>query len=157
MESVCGIEKRSGGDHAVDACDGCAVRSAQSISGAGEHSRWCRISCLAQTEVQRGPSVDHGGLLRRREGNLFAGTGIFLPRCSGVRKTGRTAVSRTTSASGAESIVAAEGKVEVTDEKSFSFQLALAGGTDRNDGSTTNNHRSAGSYQADGGQQNHFD
>src|SRR5208337_4923331 len=114
MEPVCGIEKRSGWDHAVDAGNSGAVRSAQSISGAGEHSRWSRISCLAQTEVQRGPSVDHGSLLRRREGNLFARTGVFLPRCSGVRQTGRATVSRPTRVSGTESISAAEGKVEVT-------------------------------------------
>src|SRR5271165_5690996 len=113
MESVCDIEEGRGGDHAVDARNSGSVRSAQPISGAREHSRWSRLSCLAQAEVQRGPSVDHGGLLRRREGNLFAGTGLFLPRCSGVCKTGRAAVSRTTSASGAESIDAAEGKVEV--------------------------------------------
>src|SRR5271157_846618 len=45
MESVCGIEQGSGGDHAVDARNGCTVRSAQSVSGRGEHSRWSRISC----------------------------------------------------------------------------------------------------------------
>ena len=98
MESVCGIEERRGWDHAVDARNGGAVRSAQSISGAGEHSRWSRISCLAQTEVQWGPPVDHRSLLRRRVRNLFAGTGVFLPRCSGVRQTGRATVSRATSA-----------------------------------------------------------
>src|ERR1019366_5049819 len=114
MESVCGIEERRGWDHAVDARNGCAVRSAQSVSGAGEHSRWSRVSCLAESEVQRGPPIDHRSLLRRREGNLFAGTGVFLPRCSGVRQTGRATVSRAKSASGTESISAAEGKIEVT-------------------------------------------
>jgi hypothetical protein len=33
--AVCGIEKGCGGDHAVDARNGCAVRSAQSVSGIG--------------------------------------------------------------------------------------------------------------------------
>src|SRR5208337_1750609 len=33
MESVCGIEQGSGGDHAVDARNGGAVWSAQSVSG----------------------------------------------------------------------------------------------------------------------------
>src|SRR5208283_2124786 len=153
MESVCGIEERRGWDHAVDARNSCALRSAQSVSGAGEHSRWSRVSCLAQTEIQWGPPIDHRSLLRRREGNLFAGTGVFLPRCSGVRQTGRATVSRPTSASGTESISAAEGNVEVTDEKRFIVQLALAGCTDRDGWSTTNDHRSAGSYQTDGGQQ----
>src|SRR5208283_131504 len=122
MESICGIEERRGGDHAVDAGNSGAVRSAQPVCGAGEHSRWSRISCLAQTEVQWRPSVDHRGLLRRRVRNLFEGTGVFLARCSRVRQTGRATVSRATSGWGTESIVAAEEKVEVTDEKSFSFQ-----------------------------------
>src|SRR5271165_4242490 len=157
MESICGLEERRGWDHAVDAGNSGAVRSAQPVSGAREHSRWSRISGLAQAEVQRGPSVDYRGLLRRRVRNLFAGTGLFLPRCSGVRQTGRATVSRATSGEGTESISAAEGKVEVTDEKRFIFQLALAGGTDRDGWSTTNDHRSAGPHQAHGGQQNHFD
>src|SRR5271157_219576 len=114
MESTCGIEERRGWDHAVDAGNGGAVRSAQSISGAREHSWWCRISCLAESEVQRRSPIDHRSLLRRREGNLFEGTGVFLPRCSGVRQTGRATVSRAKSASGTESIGAEEGKVEVT-------------------------------------------
>src|SRR5208282_3071817 len=42
-----------------------------------------------QTEVQWRPPVDHRSLLRRRVRNLFAGTGVFLPGCSGVRQTGR--------------------------------------------------------------------
>src|SRR5664279_5263378 len=114
MESVCGIEERRGWDHAVDARNGCAVRSAQSFSGAREHSRWCRISCVAETEVQRRPPTDHCGLLRRRVRNLFAGTGVFLPRCSGVRQTNRATVPRATSIEGTVRLRAAEGKVEVT-------------------------------------------
>src|ERR1019366_4935138 len=108
------VEQGRGGDHAVDARNGCSVRSAKSVSGAGEHSRWSRVSGLAQTEIQWGPPIDHRSLLRRREGNLFAGTGVFIPRCSGVRQTGRATVSRAKSASGTESISAAEGKIEVT-------------------------------------------
>src|SRR5271157_5641817 len=157
MESVCDIEQGRGGNYAVDARNGGSVRSARSISGAGEHSRWSRVSCLAQAEVQRGPSIDHRGLLRRRVHNLFEGTGVFLARCSRVRQTGRATVSRAKSAEGTESIGAPEGKVEVTDEKRFSFRMAVACSTDRDGWGTTNNHRSAGSYQTDGGQQNHFD
>src|SRR5271157_3214193 len=114
MESICGIEERRGWDHAVDAGNSGAVRSSQSVCGAGEHSRWSRISCVAESKVQRRPPVDHCSLLRRRVRNLFEGTGVFLPRCSGVCQTGRATVSRATSASGTEPVGEAEGKVEVT-------------------------------------------
>src|SRR5271157_6327109 len=114
MESVCGIEQGSGGDHAVDARNGCAVRSAQSVSGAGKHSRWSRISCLAKTEVQRRPPIDYRSLLRRRVRNLFAGTGVFLARCSGVRQTGRATLSRAKGIEGPARVGATGEKVEVT-------------------------------------------
>ena len=63
--------------------------------------------------------------------NLFAGTGVFLARCSGLCETGRATVSRETSVQGTERVGAAEAKVEVTDEKRSSFRLAVAVGTDR--------------------------
>src|SRR5271157_3968436 len=119
MESVCGIEQGGGGDHAVDARNGRAVRSAQSVSGRGEHSRWSRISCLAQAKVQRGSAIDYGSLLRRRIPNLFAGTGVFLPRCSGVRQTGRATVSRAKGIEGPARVGATGEEVEMTGGESL--------------------------------------
>src|SRR6516165_4272337 len=132
MESVCGLEQGSGGDHAVNASNGGAVRRAQPVSSAREHSRRSRVSCLAQTEVQRGPAVNYRGLLRRRENNIFAGIGVFLPRCPVLCQTGRATVSRATSAQGTEPTGAAEERVEVRHEKHIVLRLALAGVTDGN-------------------------
>jgi MoxR-like ATPase len=78
MESVRGIEERCCRDHAIDAGDGGAVRRAQPVCDAGEHSRRSRVSCLAQAEVQRRSPADYRGLLRRRIHDLTAGAGILL-------------------------------------------------------------------------------
>ena len=46
--------------------------------------------------------------------DLFAGTGVFLPGCSGVRQTGRATLSRAKGIEGTARIGATEEKVEVT-------------------------------------------